>query len=126
MSLSYPYTFKINNTDFKSYVLKYGYNTGYTPVYSDTITTLDKVDHNVILRWKHSLTVQLKPLSEAELLALQTALGNATVASIKFSSLQLNTDVTANMVLNPSSADIVLKNTTRRVLGNITLTFTQL
>lgn len=126
MSLSYPYTFQVNSTDLKSYVLPYGYNTSYEPVYSDTITTLDGVDHSVILRWRHKLTVQLKPLSESNLSTIQTALGGATVASVKFSSLQRNTDVTVNMVLDPSSADIVLKNTSRRVLGNVTLTFTQL
>lgn len=126
MSLSYPYTLKINNTDFSGYVLRYGYQTGYQPVYSDSVTTMDKVDHAVIMRWRHTLNVKLRPLSEAELSSLQTALGNNTIASIKFSSLQLGSDVTVNMSPTPSTAALVLKNSSRRVLGEISLSFVQL
>lgn len=126
MSLSFPYTFTVNSTDLSSYVLRYGWNTSYTPVYSETVTTMDGVNHNIIVRWKHGLTVQLKPLTESQLSSIQTALGGSTVASVTFSSLQKNTSVTANMVLDPSSAELLLKNATRRVLGNVTLNFTEL
>lgn len=126
MSLSFPYTFKVNNTDYSGYVLRYGYQTSYTPVYSDTVTTMDKVDHAVVMRWRHALSLKLRPLSEAELSALQSSLGGSTVASIKFSSLQLANDVTCNMMMDPSSAALVLKNNSRRVLGEISLTFTEL
>lgn len=126
MSLSYPYTFKINNTDFAARVFRYGYTTSYDPVYSETVTTMDKVDHNVIVRWRHKLTVVLNPMTEAQLSALRTALAGSAVTSVKFSSLQLNADVTTNMSLDPASAELLLKNATRRVVGNVTLTFTEL
>lgn len=126
MSLSYPYTFKVNDTDFSGYVLRYGYETSYTPVYSDTVTTMDKVDHAVVMRWRHGLTVKLRPMSEAELSTLRASLSGSTVASIKFSSLQLATVVTCNMMMDPSSAALVLKNNSRRVLGEVSLAFTEL
>ena len=126
MSLSFPYTLKINTTDFSSRVERYGYETSYTPVYSDAITTMDKIDHTVIVRWRHGLTVKLKPQSEAELYALQTALLTTNIQSVKFSSLQLNADVTCNMTVSPESVALVLKNASRRVLSEITLAFTEL
>ena len=126
MSLSYPYTLEINGVDLGSLVEKYGWDTSYTPVYSDTVTTLDKVDHNVIVRWRHGLNVKLRPLSETDLATIQSALFGSHVASVTFSSLQLNADVTCRMSLSPSSAALVLKNASRRVLGNVTLSFAEL
>ena len=96
------------------------------PVYSEVVTTLDKVDHSVIIRWRHGLEVILNPMSEADLKALQTALAGSSVASVAFSSLQLESDVTCNMVLATSSAALVLKNASRRVLGDFSLKFTEL
>ena len=126
MSLSFPYTFTVNGTDLKTKVERYSYKTSYTPVYSETVTTMDKVDHNVIIRWRHSLEVRINPLSEADLKALQTALAGSSIASVTFSSLQLEADVTCNMMLEPSSAALLLKNATRRVVGELTLKFTEL
>lgn len=126
MSLSFPYTFSINGTSFSGKVQRYGYKTSYMPVYSEVVTTLDKVDHSVIIRWRHGLEVILNPMSEADLKALQTALAGSSVASVTFSSLQLESDVTCNMVLAPSSAALVLKNASRRVVGDFSLKFTEL
>ena len=124
--ISYPYTFKINNTDFAARVFRYGYKTSYDPVYSETVTTMDKVDHVVIIRWKHGLKVTLNPMSEADMKSLNTALASSSVPSITFSSLQLEANVTCNMTLTPEAAALVLKNSSRRVLGPITLTFTEM
>lgn len=126
MSLSHPYTFKINNTDYSSKVQKYSYETSYTPVYSEAVTTMDKVDHTVIVRWKHGLTVTIMPSSETDLHNLQTALSSSNIPSIKFSSLQLGNDVTCNMVATPESVSLALKNASRRVLSAMTLTFTEM
>ena len=126
MSLSFPYTFTVNGTDFKAKVQKYGYETSYTPVYSETVTTMDKVDHAVIVRWRHGLKLTLNPQSESDLKTFCTALSSAVVPVIVFSSLQLESDVSANMQLSPESAALVLKNSTRRVIGPIELTFTEL
>lgn len=124
--MTYPYIFKINGTDFSGRVKRYGYKTSYTPVYSNSVTTMDGVDHAVILRWRHGLTVDLMPMSESESASLQTALSGGNIASVQFSSLQLNSVVTAQMQITPSSAALVLKNASRRVLGDITLSFTEL
>ena len=126
MSMSYPYTLKINNTDFSTKVQKYSYKTSYSPVYSDSVSTMDKIDHSVICRWRHSLEFTLNPMSEADLHALHTALSLANITSVKFTSLQLNDDVTCNMVLDMDAAEMVLKNASRRVIGPITLTFTEM
>lgn len=126
MSLSYPYTFTVNNVDLKTKVQRYSYETTYEPVYSDTITTMDMVDHTVITRWRHGLSVTLNPMSETDIANLQTALGGSLVASVKFSSLQLGADVTCDMRLDVGSAQLVLKNASRRVVGEIPLTFTEL
>ncbi len=126
MSLSFPYTFSVNGTDLKTKVERYSYKTSYTPVYSETVTTMDKVDHNVIIRWRHGLEVRINPLSEADLKALQTALAGSSIASVTFSSLQLEANVTCNMTLEPSSAALLLKNASRRVVGELTLKFTEL
>lgn len=126
MSLSYPYTFKINGTAFGSKVKRYSYKTTYTPVYSETVTTMDKKDHAVIVRWRHGLSVDMMPMSESDLASLQTALAGSNIATIKFASLQLNSEVETQMMLSPVSADLILKNASRRVLGNIPLQFTEL
>lgn len=126
MSLSYPYTFTVNNVDLKTKVQRYSYETTYEPVYSDTITTMDRIDHTVIARWRHGISVTINPMSESDLTTLQNALVAANVAVVKFSSLQLGVDVTCNMRLDPSSAALVLKNASRRVIGEIPLRFTEL
>lgn len=126
MSLSYPYTLKINGTDFGTKVQKYTYETALTPVYSDTVTTMDKKDHAVIVRWRHGLKLVLNPMSEADAAALNTALSLSDITSVKFTSLQLGTDVTCNMTVEAGEAVMVLKNTSRRVIGEIPLTFTEM
>lgn len=124
--MTYPYTFKINGTDFATKVQRYSYSTSYTPVYTDNITTMDGVDHAVIKRWRHGLSVVLNPMSETDLATLQTALQNSTIASVQFSSLQLGVDVTCNMILNTEASTLVLKNASRRVLSELPLTFTEM
>lgn len=124
--MNYPYTFKINGVDFSSKVKIYTYNTTYTPVYSEVITTMDKRDHAVIVRWRHGLELEMMPLTEAELAALQAALGGRNIATVEFGSLQLGYDVTAQMMLSTSTATLVLKNASRRVLGDIPMSFTEM
>ena len=124
--MNYPYTFKINGVDFSQKVKIYTYNTTYTPVYSEVITTMDKRDHAVIVRWRHGLEFEMMPLTEAELAALQAALGGRNIATVEFGSLQLGYDVTAQMMLSASTATLVLKNASRRVLGDIPMSFTEM
>jgi len=124
--MTYPYTFTVNGVDLSAKVQKYSYETSYTPVYSDTITTMDRIDHTVIVRWRHGLSLIINPMEDDELAALQTALSGSLVASVTFTSLQLGVDVTCNMMLDVASAALVLKNASRRVIGGIPLTFTEM
>ena len=122
--MSYPYTFRINNSDFSDIIQRYGYETTYDPIYADPITTLDMVDHTVIVRWKHGLKITCNPLSETR--AKQLTLTLSTVPVITFTSLQLGTAVTARMQLDSNSAALVLRNASRRLLGGTELTFVEL
>lgn len=124
--MTYPYTFTVNGVDLSAKVQKYSYETSYTPVYSDTITTMDRIDHTVIVRWRHGLSLIINPMEDDELAALQTALSGSLVASVTFTSLQLGVDVTCNMMIDVASAALVLKNASRRVIGGIPLTFTEM
>lgn len=124
--MTYPYTFTVNGVDLSAKVQKYSYETSYTPVYSDTITTMDRIDHTVIVRWRHGLSLIINPMEDDELATLQTALSGSLVASVTFTSLQLGVDVTCNMMLDVASAALVLKNASRRVIGGIPLTFTEM
>lgn len=124
--MTYPYTFTVNGVDLSAKVQKYSYETSYTPVYSDTITTMDRIDHTVIVRWRHGLSLIINPMEDDELAALQTALSGSLVASVTFTSLQLGVDVACNMMLDVASAALVLKNASRRVIGGIPLTFTEM
>lgn len=124
--MTYPYTFTVNGVDLSARVQKYSYETAYTPVYSETITTMDRIDHTVIVRWRHGLSLIINPMEDDELAALQTALSGSLVASVTFTSLQLGVDVTCNMMLDVASAALVLKNASRRVIGGIPLTFTEM
>lgn len=124
--MSYPYTFRINNSDFSDIIQRYGYETAYDPVFDDPITTLDKVDHTAIVRWKHGLRIKCNPLSEERARQLTQALTMSVVPIIMFTSLQTGALVTARMQLDSNSAALVLRNASRRLLGGTELTFVEL
>lgn len=118
-------TFTINSTDCSSYLTKYGYSTTYTPVYADPVVTLDGVEHTALIRHRGSLKVTIKPMTATD---WATFISNITtgIMSVTYSCLQRGTDVTANMRLDPVSAELVLINASRTVYGNCELTFIEL
>lgn len=124
--MSFPYTFKINGTDFSDIIMRYGYKTAYDPIYSDTITTLDMVDHTVIVRYKNGLTIPVRPLERVRLVQLTNALKNNGIPVITFTSLQQGVDVTANMRMDDYTSELVLRNASRLLLGGTELTFVEL
>ena len=91
------YTYTINGTDFSGYVARGSYSTGLIPVYGDTITTLDGVDHVVIRRYKGFLTHDVNALTETQLETLAAALMDAPL-TVTYHCLQRGTDVTATMI----------------------------
>ena len=123
--MSFPYTFKINEVDFSDIITKYGYQTAYEPIYSDIVTTLDKVDHTSIVRWKSGLTIPVRPLERVRLMQLTAAL-TAGIPFITFTSLQRGEDLTAYMKMDDYTSELVLQNASRLLLGGTQLTFVEL
>ena len=123
--MSFPYTFEINGVDFTDIIKKYGYKTAYEPIYTDTITTLDRVDHTAIVRWKHGVTIPLRPLTVVRIAQLTTELKKG-IPSITFTSTQTNGIVTAKMKIDDYSAELVLQNASRLLMDGNTLTFVEL
>lgn len=117
--------FKINSVDYSSYLTKYGYTTTYAPVYADSVTTLDGVEHTALIRWRGTLTVTIKPLTATDWATLKSAFDSA-ILSIQYTCLQRGTDVTTNMRLDPISAEVVLINANRTLFGGAELTFVEL
>ena len=117
--------FEINGIDFSSLLQAYGYATSYVPVYSQSVQTMDGVEHVGILRYRGLLKVNLKPLTGAQLQSLTTALSTG-VPVIRYTCLQRNAVVIANMRLDNVSAELILKNASRMLYGDTDLTFTEL
>ena len=117
-------TFKINNVDYSTYLTKYGYSTSYTPVFADSVTTLDGVEHTAVIRYRGTLTVTLRPMTATEWATFSAAL--AGILSITYTNIQKGTDVTVNMRMDEYSANLVLINTSRTLFGDTQLTFVEL
>ena len=118
-------TFEVNGHDCSDLIQKYGYATSYVPVYTQSVQTMDGVEHVGILRYRGTLTVTLKPLTGTQLNNFTNYLGSG-VPSIRYQCLQRNTVVLANMKLDPVSADLVLQNASHTFYGDTQITFTQL
>ena len=119
-------TFEINNTDFSGLLTKYGYATAYNPVYTQSLMTLNGYEKVAYLRHRGSLTVTLRPLTSAELSALTAVLATG-IMEIRYTCLQRNTVVVTRMKLDGGdSAEMILKNASRTLVGNTQLTFTEL
>ena len=119
------YTFKINNVDFSDVIQKYGYATSYDPVYSDSMMSLNGIEYIAILRYRGTLTITLKPLEGTRLSQLTTAL-TAGIPEITYTCLQRNADVITSMRLDVNSAELLLENASRKLVGNTQITFTEL
>lgn len=97
------YTFIVNGNDYTGLVERDSYRTAVTPVYGETIQTLDGVGHTALLRVKGSLTVKLNPQTAAQTAAICADLLNAP-CEVQYKCLQRNVNVTALMVLDVVSA----------------------
>lgn len=119
-------TFEINGTDFSGLITRYGYATAYNPVYTQSLMTLNGYEKVAYLRHRGSLTVTLRPLTSAELSVFTAALATG-IMEIRYTCLQRNMDVIARMKLDGGdSAEMVLRNASRTLVGNTQLTFTEL
>ena len=118
-------TFTIDGVDFSSYLTKYGYSTQYTPVFSNSVQTIDGVEHVAVVRYRGALTVTIRPLTGDEWAILSSALANG-ILTVEYTCIQRNTDVEAQMRLDDMSANTVLINASRTLFGDTRLTFTEL
>lgn len=118
-------TFLINGVDFSNYIQVYGYATSYLPVFGQSVMTLDGVEHTAVLRYRGSVSINLKPLTSAEWNTLSTALSTG-ILRITYFCIQRNRDVVASMKLDRMSAELVLKNASRMLYGNTQLIFQEL
>ena len=99
-------TFKVNNTDYSGYVERDSYSTSVIPVYSDSITTLDGVEHKTLKRLKGRLNITLNPQNAANTALICSDLLSSPV-EVQYHCLQRNVDVTANMAVDTVSADFL-------------------
>lgn len=116
--------FSVNGKDFSGMVYKYGYKTGREPVISETITTLDGVDHEMIARWRSTLTVTLNAatLEQTAAFAAEVMKDSCTVTYFNF---QLGQEVTETMKFATISNQIALEAGGSKYLDQTKITFEQ-
>ena len=119
-------TFKINDVDFSDVIQRYGYATTYDPVYTNSMMSMNGIEHVGYLRHRGSVTITLNPLEGTRLSQLAAALAGG-IYEIKYTCLQRNTDIITRMRLTGGmSSEILLKNASRVLSGNTQLTFQEL
>lgn len=120
-----PYTFKVNNTSYASLVKKYSYQTDRIPVETDRITTMDGVDHVAVKRYKGVLRVDINPSDETTFKNFCADLDNG-ILTVEYRCLQTETDVVQSMTVSGMPARLAIVNSSRKLIDNLSLTFTQL
>ena len=120
-----PYTFTVNGTSFAALVKKYSYQTDRIPVETERITTMDGVDHVAVKRYKGVLRVDINPQSETLFKQFCDELDNG-ILTVKYRCLQTKTDVTQSMTVTGMPGRLAIVNHDRNLVGDLSLTFTQL
>lgn len=120
-----PYTFIVNGTSFASLVKKYSYQTDRIPVETERITTMDGVDHVSVKRYKGVLRVDINPQEETQFKTFCDALDSG-ILTVQYRCLQTKTDVTQYMTVSGMPARSAIVNHNRKLIGDLSLTFTQL
>ena len=100
------FTFKVNNVDYSGMIERDSYETSLSPVYGETITTMDGIGHTAVLRLRGEVSFKLNPSTSAKTAAFAADLLNAPV-EVKYHCLQRNQDVTVQMVLDGVSAQFL-------------------
>lgn len=102
------YEVEVNGLDISGLVDITSYNTTMEPVYSDTITTIDGVDHVAVLRLRGTLTFAFNSLTAAQTAAVSQAL-LALPATVRYRCLQRHAVVLATMRLSGLSAQALAR-----------------
>lgn len=103
MPMVTKYPLEINGVDFSHMVERDSYVTSIHVVYSDTITTMDGVDHVAAIRNRGVLTVKFNPQTSANTAKLCTALLKCPL-QVRYHCLQRDMDVYATMIIDSVSS----------------------
>lgn len=115
--------FELNNIDYSSYVAPNSITVDRSPVYARKITTLDGVAHNIINRWKHSITVQLMPLSREQAAQLSEELSKNPVR-VRYENPFVGT-VTQDMQCDNLSQVLAIRDSWREYWKGGKISFTE-
>lgn len=119
------YLFTVNGKDFSDLVEKYGYETALIPVFTRSITTLDKVEHTKMVRQRGQLNLQLNPVMEQRIKELTAELSSMPV-EIGYHNFQLGQDVIQTMKTEGIRSGIALITQSRDWLTIDSITFDEL
>jgi hypothetical protein len=98
--------FIVNGTDFSRFVERDSYQTSLSPVYGETVQTIDGVGHTARLRLKGALRLALNPQTDTDTAAICTELLNSPCEVI-YHCLQRDADVAARMTIDTVSASFL-------------------
>lgn len=100
------YTLTVNGVDFTQFVERDSYATSKIPVYTDSIVTMDGVEHLKLLRNKAEITFSFNPQNAANTKIICEALLNQPCVVYYF-NLQTQTYTTANMKIDKQTAQFL-------------------
>ncbi len=98
------YTVTINGVDFTSMIERDSYQTSRIPIYSERITTIDGVDHIVMLRNKGAMSFSLNPQTAAQTEAAYNALIQQP-CEVNYYNLQAQEYQSAYMITDRQTAE---------------------
>ena len=96
----------VNGVDLTPYVERDSYRTSLSPVYSETINTLDGIGHTALLRLKGALRIGLNPQTDSDTATVCTTLLNSP-CQVVYHCLQRDADVSALMKVDTLSAQFL-------------------
>lgn len=101
------YSLTVNSTDITKYIKYDSYNTKMTPRYSQSIVTLDGVEHISLIRNVASISFEFNPLPASVTQTVASALLSQP-CSVTYFNLQTQATTTANMKLDDQSAEYLV------------------
>lgn len=101
------YTVTVNSTDITKYIRYDSYNTKLTPRYSQSVVTLDGVEHVSLIRNVGSVSFEFNPLPASVTQTIASAFATQPCA-VTYFNLQTQTTTAANMKLDDQSAEYLV------------------
>lgn len=111
------FTLTINGVDFTGMVERDSYSTGRIPVFSETVTTMDGVDHVALVRHKGTIRFEFNPQTTTQTAVACNALMSQPCA-VYYYDLQTNAYRTATMRLDEMSAEYLSRCLSRGLRWN--------